>query len=67
LGRTISTVRNYEQIIQREQEPVPSADFRGVLGVTKKVFFDPSKNTVFLQFLKSGLKDALRSMNMGVW
>jgi len=28
------------------------ADFGGVLGITKKVFFDPPKNTVFLQFLK---------------
>jgi hypothetical protein len=29
------------------------ADFRGVLGITKKVFFDHLKNTVFLQILKT--------------
>ena len=43
------------------------ADFRGGLGITNKVFFDPLKNTVFLQILQIADKRRLRSIKTGVW
>jgi hypothetical protein len=41
------------ELVRRAGSRVCVADFRGVLVITKKVFFDPLKNTGFLQFFKS--------------
>jgi len=43
------------------------ADFGSVWVIVKKLFFDPSKNAVFLQILKIKQKASLGSMNTGVW
>jgi hypothetical protein len=43
------------------------ADFRGVLRITKKVFFNLSKNTIFWQFLKRAGKDRFGAMDTGMW
>jgi hypothetical protein len=43
------------------------ADFRGVLGITKKEFFITLKSMVFLHFLKIAGKRWLQSIKTGVW
>jgi hypothetical protein len=42
------------------------ADFGGVLGITKKVFFDPFKTWFFLQLLKRADKWRFQPTNTGV-
>lgn len=46
--------------------PTWIAEKRGGWVITKKVFFAPSKNMLFLQFLKSGTKHPFHSINTGI-
>jgi hypothetical protein len=42
---------------------ITKAEKRAVWGITKKEFLDPSKKTVFLQFLKTACRSSFRPMN----